>query len=988
MDAELLALFVQMVESGVNLSFEAVRRKKTKDNLRLSEAFRSLDPQALWDSISPVSLATFMRGGVSANAVKKMMEQTEFNALSRELFLACVADPAGSTTTETARASLQLYSEIGLQPEASREDARAFGEALSTRLVELSQVASRTLHEADPSLAQQLQQTALLKRLVSMLDVVSAHHDALVRLADPDTREPRRVFVEAYRRACIERHGYITPPDFETNRKLPIEQLYVAPNIRERGAPDREQGKSVAEFALTIDRSVVLGDPGGGKSTLSAFIASTFAKQDGPVPFHVTLRNFAAFSEDISLLDFIERELKPRYQVAPVPGLVEDLLVTGKAIVIFDGLDELIDASKRREVTKSVELFGVRYPNTPILITSRRVGYDQARLDPAIFDAYLIDGFEDSEVERYVNNWFQLQDEYDEQEAAEQAEAFVQQSAAVPDLRTNPLMLALMCIIFRGENYIPRNRPAVYEKCATLLFEKWDGHRGIEVPLQARDHVDSAMKYIAYRFITSGSGDSGIEEKLVVSMLAEYLHPRAVDSAESAARAAKEFVDYCAGRAWVFTDAGLTSDDEPIFTFTHRTFMEYFAAVHLTRITDTPEALANLLLPYVAREEWDVVAQLALQQVDGKTDQGTARALGAMLGERRKRSTSNRGNVLAFIARCLSFAVIPPALVRKIASACVQHALNQSPSLRMMGEGGKPLHILRGSTLGLEAEYAADQVKTDLGAALGSEPHRRAALYIALYWLARDQLNEMMGVSPEVEWLSADVSFAEENRELLASVADPVFMIPQLFAWHGIAPVEEARVSVSESSSDFCSRYFDEQKLTSGLYVGPSLSELFFYGTNLHWEVYSSRQQDWFAAFCGGFVEDFASMNRRLPDSPARRRLSARRVFMFYGATVPSNQSVTDAVLITHLASIELFVSAAPNRRNQSSHRELFTRHWQRDDDGEPLAALRAGASAPIAEFARQWFDREKTVFENSLINDPGRTIRPTVARSGAATVA
>ncbi len=31
-----------------------------------------------------------------------------------------------------------------------------------------------------------------------------------------------------------------------------------------------------------------------------------------------------------------------------------------------------------------------------------------------------------------------------------------------------------MCDIYRGEGYIPKNRPEVYEKCSELLLKKWD----------------------------------------------------------------------------------------------------------------------------------------------------------------------------------------------------------------------------------------------------------------------------------------------------------------------------------------------------------------------------------------------------------------------------------------------------------------------------------------------------------------------------------
>ena len=48
--------------------------------------------------------------------------------------------------------------------------------------------------------------------------------------------------------------------------------------------------------------------------------------------------------------------------------------------------------------------------------------------------------------------------------------AFISESASVADLRSNPLMLALLCILYRGAGSLPRNRTEVYEQCASMLY--------------------------------------------------------------------------------------------------------------------------------------------------------------------------------------------------------------------------------------------------------------------------------------------------------------------------------------------------------------------------------------------------------------------------------------------------------------------------------------------------------------------------------------
>jgi len=63
----------------------------------------------------------------------------------------------------------------------------------------------------------------------------------------------------------------------------------------------------------------------------------------------------------------------------------------------------------------------------------------------------------------------------------------------------------------------------------------------------------------------------------------------------------------------VFTDTGTTADGQPLFQFTHRTFLEYFTADYLVASSGSVAALADVLRPHIARREWDVVAIVACQ---------------------------------------------------------------------------------------------------------------------------------------------------------------------------------------------------------------------------------------------------------------------------------------------------------------------------------------------------------------------------------------
>ena len=673
---EVVTLFIESIAAATAILSESKKRRGADLEHSVVHALQALDVSTVLASMTEVELAVMMRGAMTASLANEVLADSQIRRLVSEAILAVVVE-------DQHEASVTIGSLIGLRVRSllvgrvAADDADHFADELLNSIVESCGHLLRAALVIAPDAMISLQQLVAAKRTHSILQRVSDQLEAVIRAQSPDLTGDRVQFVDDYRRICAEVHGMIRPPDFETNQLVPLEDLYVAPTIRRFSEMDEQV--ELEDFVSSTDRTVVLGDPGGGKSTLSNYMTMVSARNvSGPLPFHVILREFAPVADSRSILQFIESQMPSKYQIEPPEGAIADILVGGDVVVVFDGLDELIDPTKRRAITSAVETFGMRYPMARIVVTSRRVGYEQARLDPAIYSSFKVDGFSRADIGEYVKKWFASQNDYTEIEAERLATEFIAQSQAVSDLSSNPLMLSLMCIIFRGENFIPRNRPAIYEKCAMLLFEKWDGHRQIEVPLQARDYVDAAMKHVAFIYLTSGAADSGILRTELIREMTSYLFPRAMETREAAERAAEEFIDFCAGRAWVFSDAGTTAAGEPIFTFTHRTFMEYFAAVHLIRISDTPENLAKVLLPHIAREEWDVVAQLAVQQSDKGHDRGTERALRTMLSDPRKRSRINRGRILNFLTRCCEFAVVSPALLREISVECLEFFLTSS----------------------------------------------------------------------------------------------------------------------------------------------------------------------------------------------------------------------------------------------------------------------------------------------------------------------
>jgi hypothetical protein len=537
---------------------------------------------------------------------------------------------------------------------------------------EISQLVMR-LRATRPDLLGDVRADAFGARMIAIMQAIERHVEALSARPGPQAEAD---FLARYRRHVTEHHGMLEPPDFERRRRVPVDDLYVSPGIVQLQLVPAQvpaPPATLRQFAQEIDRTVLLGAPGTGKTTAANVLIYWQASQrDGRVPFLVTLREFtSAHGSGRSVTGYLRERLEGFYQCPAPEGTIERLLLSGRALVIFDGLDELTDATHRGEVTSIIERFCTEYPLAHVLVTSRLAGYEQARLDDRQFTRYRIGGFDDRQVTEYVQKWFAQEDGLSA--AGRQAIAFLAESASVPDLRANPLMLALMCVLYRGEGSIPRNRPGVYEKCSMLLLGKWDARRHIHVQLRAGAQAEPATRHLAYWILTSHKDQPVVTERELLRETSAFLADRSFEDPGQAAQAAEEFIAFCQDRAWVFSDAGTTATGERLYTFTHQTFLEYFAAAHLAAIYDTPEQFAAALVPRIARQEWEVVAELAIQIKCASCDRGDERAYLAMLRDSTRQSVKSRSNILLFLARCTQFLEPPPRTIRVLARAILDH---------------------------------------------------------------------------------------------------------------------------------------------------------------------------------------------------------------------------------------------------------------------------------------------------------------------------
>src|SRR5829696_56708 len=89
---------------------------------------------------------------------------------------------------------------------------------------------------------------------------------------------------------------------------------------------------------------------------------------------------------------------------------------------------------------------------------------------------------------------------------------------------------------------------------------------------------------------------------------------------------ARQFLTFCAGRAWLLVKLGTrTSTGVPLYGFTHRTFYEYFSAKAIVRSEERSENVAFHIVNIFEKDASSVLPELLIQAKEEVTERGASK---------------------------------------------------------------------------------------------------------------------------------------------------------------------------------------------------------------------------------------------------------------------------------------------------------------------------------------------------------------------------
>jgi formylglycine-generating enzyme required for sulfatase activity len=412
-----------------------------------------------------------------------------------------------------------------------------------------------------------------------------------------DALKPGEDPVKMYLKAIAEKYATLTMIGFK--RSFAMDSIYIPltvhidPEFRS-GCQPEQIGEKLLERSLKAEdlvnlpgkTAVVLGEPGMGKTTMLHYLALRESKKaEHLLPIIVKLADFSKTQEPLEsfLLDVIENHITgPAMRDA-----AQNAIQTQQALILLDGLDE-VSREEYQAVAERIRAFIAGHRNCRVIITSRKAGFQNHEAPYRLFE---IDKLPFSEIETFINKWFETETDLAGRIAA---------NRRIYELAQNPFLLSIICLIFEKDHNLPQRRLELYRRCAVTLLTLYDEKQVPKVNGFTRLLKERVLEDLAYHFF--GKGVDEFPYIPLIEQVAQTLADlKRNDNEEEVLREIRE-------------NSGLLQKSDDNHLFVHRTFYEYYAACKMRG--ENPD----LVLSRASESRWEEPIRLYAAQIESVTE--------------------------------------------------------------------------------------------------------------------------------------------------------------------------------------------------------------------------------------------------------------------------------------------------------------------------------------------------------------------------------
>ncbi|MFL0801315.1 MAG: NACHT domain-containing protein [Agarilytica sp.] len=346
-------------------------------------------------------------------------------------------------------------------------------------------------------------------------------------------------------------------------REVPVsmKDFYVRTDLM-LGTQDLVKESEFIDHIQSNQRIVITGTAGSGKSTFcKSIFLDLVEKPKGIFPIFIELRHLNQEKEK-DVLSYVSESLSELESTFSKQQL-DYALKLGKILLIFDGFDE-IHSDKRDRFEEDIVSVASKYQNIMILVSSRPDGrfsswdefyqYNVLPLDKEKAKSLIVKLEYDRQIKRQFLK--ELEDSL-----YEKHESFAK----------NPLLLTMMLLTFEQIAEIPNKIHLFYEQAFLTLFNKHDSLKSLYkrksfsgLPLDDFKKLLSAFSVLSY-----SDRKYHFSEQELLSYIKNAKKLSKINTKPD------HFLNDLIDSVCIMQRDGLG------FTFTHRSFQEYFTALFL-----------------------------------------------------------------------------------------------------------------------------------------------------------------------------------------------------------------------------------------------------------------------------------------------------------------------------------------------------------------------------------------------------------------------
>lgn len=287
-----------------------------------------------------------------------------------------------------------------------------------------------------------------------------------------------------------------------------------------------DERSSVLSYLLddSIPRLVLIGGPGGGKSTLGQYLAQIhrlrllgklnelnenaeeFEKCIPRIPFIILLREYAQWvssrNNSDSLFHYLALQITRESGKNANPENIHKIVKSNPILLILDGLDEVPEKKLRRRVLDNITSFvhqvrDIHEGNLRVIATTRPYGYSQ-EFDPAHYLHLTLQKLSPEKASLYARRWTDAR-EPNPREANRIQKTFNMclEDRVVSVLTQTPLQVTILLVIIRARGTPPKQREELFERYMDIIYQREQKKRP-ELLRTEQDIIYGLHKYLAY----------------------------------------------------------------------------------------------------------------------------------------------------------------------------------------------------------------------------------------------------------------------------------------------------------------------------------------------------------------------------------------------------------------------------------------------------------------------------------------------------------